>query len=878
MSDTSTVTDWDAVYDDVVEWAAGRGLELYPHQDEAVLEILAGNNVVLATPTGSGKSLVAVAAHKAALADDRVSFYTAPIKALVSEKFFDLCAIFGPDQVGMLTGDASVNADAPVICCTAEVLANLALREGSAADVGLVVMDEFHFYAEPDRGWAWQVPLLELTQAQFVLMSATLGDLTELADDLTRRNGRETAIVDDAERPVPLSFTWALTPLHDTLEELVATKQAPVYVVHFTQKDAVEHATHLLNDKLVSTALSTDTKTALGEQLAGFRFGAGFGKTLSKLLRRGIGVHHAGMLPRYRRVVEQLAQAGLLTVICGTDTLGVGINVPIRTVLFTALAKYDGTRSRVLRTREFLQIAGRAGRAGFDTAGYVVVQAPEHTIENEKAKAKADAKNEKLGSSSKRKSKAQLKKPPEGTVVWTEQTFDKLVAGEPEQLVSRMKVDNSMLINVLSREEDAVPVLRRLLQDNHENRRSQLRLTRRALRLARSLVHSETVTRLDEPDGLGRRYVLDDSVPDDFALNQPLSHFALAAFDLLAPTSDDADPDRFAMDVVSVVEAVLEAPRQILFAQQSAARGEAIAEMKADGLEYDERMALLEEITWPQPLAELLEATYEIYRERHPWLSPDALGPKSVVREMYEQGMTFTDFCSRYSLARGEGLVLRYLTDAYRALRQNVPEAYRTPELDDVQEWLGETIRQTDSSLLDEWEALTDPEGLARRLAAPETAPTSSRPISKQDRAFRIMVRNAMWRRVELVARDDLDALMALERAAADRTEPERTVVMTRSVWDAAIEAYYAQHDTVLTDADAHGPDLLRIEADTGPPAGVDPDDETAPDVRRWRLTQTLSDPAGDHDWVVEAVADLDTSDALGELVLATVSMRCLSD
>lgn len=850
-------TDWDAVYDDIVSFASGRGLELYPHQDEAVLEILAGNNVVLATPTGSGKSMVAIAAHKAALADDRVSFYTAPIKALVSEKFFDLCQVFGADNVGMLTGDASVNADAPVICCTAEVLANIALREGAGADVGLVVMDEFHFYAEPDRGWAWQVPLLELTDTQFVLMSATLGDVRELADDLTRRNGRDTAIVDQAERPVPLAFRWALTPLAETLDEVVSTHQAPAYVVHFTQKEAVDHAATLLT----APWLPKGTVVDLPE---GFRFGAGFGKTLAKLLRRGIGVHHAGMLPRYRRLVEQLAQTGALTVICGTDTLGVGVNVPIRTVLFTGLAKYDGSRSRVLRVREFQQIAGRAGRAGFDTAGYVVVQAPEHTIENEKAKAKAAAKN---AANAKKNSKPHLKKPPEGTVVWTEATFDKLVAGVPEQLVSRMKVDNAMLVNVLSRDEDAFEVMRRLLTDNHEPRKAQLKLARRALRLARSLVTSETVVRLDEVDELGRRYVLADDVPDDFALNQPLSHFAIEALDLLDPELPE-----HTSEIVSVIEATLEAPRQILFAQQSAARGEAIAEMKADGLDYDERMALLDEITWPQPLAELLEATYEIYRERHPWLREDALDPKSIVREIYEQGMSFTDFCSRYQLARSEGLVLRYLTDAYRALRQTVPEHYRTPELEDLLEWLGETIRQTDSSLLDEWEALADPDH-AMRSVTEETTPSSPRPISKQERAFKVMVRNAMWRRVDLVARDDLDGLMRLERDAADRLDPPRSVVMGRSSWDEAIEGYYAQHDTVLTDADARGPELLRVEAAVGVPAGAEEGE-----ARLWRVTQTVADPAGDRDWVIEAVADLDASDEAGELVLATVAFRCLTD
>ena len=841
----------DDVYAAIVDWASGRGVELYPHQDEAILELLGGANVVLATPTGSGKSLVAVGAHAIALAGDRVSFYTAPIKALVSEKFFDLCAVFGAENVGMLTGDAAVNADAPIICCTAEILANIALREGASADVGLVVMDEFHFYGEPERGWAWQVPLLELPQAQFLLMSATLGDTTTLRDDLSRRTGRDTALVDQAERPVPLSFTYSLDPMAERLEEIVTTGQAPVYVVHFTQADAVEHATSLLNASWI--APDAERKEELARRLEPVRFAAGFGKTLSKLLKKGIGVHHAGMLPRYRRLVEQLAQAGLLRVVCGTDTLGVGINLPIRTVLFTGLAKFDGRRQRVLRTREFLQLAGRAGRAGFDTAGYVVVQAPEHVIENEKAKAKAAAKNE---ANPKKNSKAQLKKAPEGAVVWSEATFDKLVDGQPEPLVSRMKVDNAMLLNVVAREEDAFPVMRRLLTENHESRREQLRLARRALRLARSLVRTGILRRLDEPDQHGRRYVLTEALPEDFALNQPLAHFALAALDTLDPESPE-----HTLEVVSVVESVLEAPRNVLLAQQHEARGKAVQEMKADGVEYEERMALLEEITWPRPLADRLEALYEIYRQGHPWLPEDALDPKAVVRELYEQGMTFTDFVRRYQLARAEGLVLRYLTDAYKTFVRTVPDVHRTPELDDLVAWLGETVRQVDSSLLDEWEALSDPAHVRSDVAHHEPPP-NPRPISQQERAFAVMIRNAMWARVEAVARDDLDALMRLERDAADRTDPPAEVLMTRSAWDEALEEYYAEHDRVGITADARSPALLSwttVEGDT------------------WRVTQTLDDPAGNHDWVIEATIDIPATDEAGELVMLATAMRCLT-
>lgn len=444
-----TSADPDTLFDAFAGWAKDRGLDLYPHQEEAVIEIVSGANLIMNTPTGSGKSLVAVAAHFAALADSRTTFYTAPIKALVSEKFFALCEVFGAENVGMLTGDASVNADAPIICCTAEILANLALREGDRADVGQVIMDEFHFYAEPDRGWAWQVPIIELPQAQFILMSATLGDTTRFVDDLTRRTGRPTAVVRSAERPVPLIFSYAMTPLHETLEELLETKQAPVYVVHFTQAAALERAQALMSVNVCTRA----EKDMIASAIGGFRFTSGFGKTLSRLVRHGIGVHHAGMLPKYRRLVETLAQAGLLKVICGTDTLGVGINVPIRTVLFTGLSKYDGVRTRLLKNREFHQIAGRAGRAGYDTIGRVVVQAPEHVIDNEKALAKA-------GDDPKKRRKVVRKKPPEGSIGWGQPTFDRLVEAEPEPLTSSFQVSHSMLLNVIGRPGDAFTAMR----------------------------------------------------------------------------------------------------------------------------------------------------------------------------------------------------------------------------------------------------------------------------------------------------------------------------------------------------------------------------------------------------------------------------------
>jgi superfamily II RNA helicase len=819
----------DALYDAFVGWAEGDGLRLYPAQQEALIELVSDSNVILSTPTGSGKSLVAVGAHFAALAWGRRSFYTAPIKALVSEKFFGLCSTFGPANVGMMTGDASVNPTAPIICATAEILANITLREGTEADVGMVVMDEFHFYADPERGWAWQVPLLGLSGAQFLLMSATLGDVSRIEADPSRRTGRPTAVVRSVDRPVPLSFSYATTPIHETLEGLLSTGQAPIYVVHFTQVAALERAQALMSVNVCSRA----EKDAIAQLIGGFRFTTGFGTTLSRLVRHGIGVHHAGMLPKYRRLVEQLTQAGLLKVICGTDTLGVGINVPIRTVLFTGLSKYDGIRNRHLSAREFHQIAGRAGRAGYDVAGRVVVQAPEHVVENERAVAKA-------GADPKKQRKLVRRRPAEGFVSWGQPTFDRLVAAEPETLTSSFAVSHAMVLNVISRPGDAFAAMRRLLDDNDEDRPAQRRHIRRAIAIYRALLAAGVVERLDVPDEEGRRLRITVDLQRDFALNQALSPFALAAIELL-----DREAPTYPLDVLSVIEATLENPRQVLSAQRHKARGEAVAAMKAEGIEYEERMELLESVTHPQPLAELLEAALDIYRVGHPWVGEYELTPKSVARDLYERAMTFVDYVGFYGLARSEGLVLRYLADAYKALRQTVPEEARTEELADLIEWLGELVRQVDSSLLDEWEALREPAPVdgAVLVVLPEGPP----PVTANARAFRVLVRNALFRRVELAALWRVDDLGGLDGEAG--WDAER--------WAGALGDYFAEHDAIGTGADARGPAMLIIEIE---PA-------------RWQVRQIFDDPAGDHDWGISAEVDLAASDEAGTAVLRVTAV-----
>ncbi|VEG46980.1 superfamily II RNA helicase [Mycolicibacterium flavescens] len=818
--------DPDELFASFAAWAEENGTVLYPAQEEALIELVSGANVILATPTGSGKSLVATGALFAALAGNRRSYYTAPIKALVSEKFFALCEVFGAANVGMLTGDAAVNAEAPIITCTAEVLANIALREGSDADIELVVMDEFHFYGDPDRGWAWQVPLLELPKAPFLLMSATLGDVSFLREDLTRRTGRPTALVANAERPVPLYFSYATTPMHETIGDLLETGQAPIYVVHFTQASALERA-----QALMSVNVSTkEEKAEIREMIGAFQFSTAFGTTLSRLVRHGIGVHHAGMLPKYRRLVEQLAQAGLLKVICGTDTLGVGINVPIRTVVFSALSKYDGVRTRLLNAREFHQIAGRAGRAGYDTAGTVVVQAPDHEVENLKQFAK-------VADDPKKRRKLVRRKMPEGMVPWGESTMKRLIEATPEPLTSNMRVSTAMLLDVVDRPGDPFEAMRRLLTDNHEPRKRQLRHIREAVGIARSLLQAGVVERLDEPGPDGRRYRLTVDLPPNFALYQPLSTFALAAVDVLDP-----DADTFALDVVSVIEATLEDPRQILAAQLNKARGEAVAATKAEGIEYDERIELLDDITYPKPLEEMLEHTFEMYLQSNPWAADARLSPKSVVREMWERAMTFREYVSEYGLTRAEGAVLRYLSDAYKALRSGVPATARTEELTDIVEWLGELVRQVDSSLLDEWEQLTSPD---QPHDTPVAVPAPPRPLTGNQRAFTAMVRNALFRRVQLFARQRWDELGALDGGSG----------WTAQRWEQVGDDYFGEHDDVGTGADARGPALLIIDR--------------APEV--WRVRQIFDDPAGDHDWGFTAEVDLAASDEAGAVVLRVI-------
>lgn len=672
------------------------GTTPYDHQEEAILELFAGNNVILNTPTGSGKSLVALALQFRAICLGRRSYYTVPIKALANEKFLSLCNTFGPENVGMITGDATVNPSAPVICCTAEILANLAMREGAKATVDDVIMDEFHYYSDHERGVAWQIPLLTLPQARFLLMSATIGDTGVFQESITNLTGTPTILVKSEDRPVPLEFDYSTTALEEKIEELVDANRAPIYLVHFSQLACAATAQDLMSRNFCTK----EEKEAIAEILIDADFRSPYGKEMKKLLRHGLGIHHAGLLPKYRTLVEKLAQKGLLKVICGTDTLGVGVNVPIRTVVFTQLFKYGGQSTKTLAVRDFKQIAGRAGRRGFDDIGFVVAQAPEHVIANIKADAKAAAKGG--------KSKAMKQKPPEkGFVNWDENTFRKLIDSPPEKLSSSFVMRHGMLLNLLSRsDQDGCAELRRIIRDSHETPSKKAALRKRAFELFRGLVEGNILRIIPRQHRSGpAKVALNIELQDDFSLNQALATYLIEAI----PRLDATDP-AYPLNVISLAEAIVEDPSQVLRKQVDKAKDKLVAEMKADGIEYDQRMDALEQVEHPKPGKEFIYTTYNEFVLKNPWAKEAGVRPKSIAREMFEDYSSFEDYIKTYGLEKSEAILLRHLTEVYKILAQTVPTNLKTPELEEAEEYLGEIIRSTDSSLLDEWEKLRNPE------------------------------------------------------------------------------------------------------------------------------------------------------------------------
>jgi superfamily II RNA helicase len=818
--------DPDDLLSRFVSFVTASGLSLYPAQEEALLELMSGKHVVLNTPTGSGKSLVAAALHFKGLAEGKTSFYTSPVKALVNEKFFDLCRLFGPERVGMLTGDASINRDAPIVCCTAEILANMGLRD-TATRADYVVMDEFHYYGDRERGMAWQLPLLCLPQTTFLLMSATLGELHVVTDGLTALTGRDVAIVRGRERPVPLEFEYRETPLHETIAELVTLGRAPIYLVNFTQRGAAEEAQNLMSVDVSSKA----DKEALRDALAAAAFDTPYGKEFQRFLRHGIGIHHAGLLPRYRLLVERLAQQGLLKVVSGTDTLGVGVNIPIRSVLFTQLCKFDGEKTAILGVRDFLQIAGRAGRKGFDERGFVVAQAPAHVVENRRLAAKQAAGK-----------KVVMHKPPQkGFVHWDRGTFERLVNGTPEPLVSRFEITHGVLLNCLQSRVTGGGYRRlvSIIGRSHGGPRDKRNERRRSAAYFRTLRRARLVDVVTGEKVRGRFVEVSAELQRDFSLNQTLSLYLLEALAVL----DRASPD-YALDVLTLVEAIVEDPEAVLRKQLDLLKTEKMAELKAAGVEYEERIAQLEALEHPKPNRDFIYATFNDFAERHPWVGQENVRPKSVARAMYEGFTAFNDYVRTLGLERSEGVLLRYLSQVWRTLEQTVPVAARSDEVLDVIAHLRSLLREVDSSLLEEWEALSDP---TRRPAA---RPSRAAPVdpAAERRATVAALRAELHKLVAALARKDYAA------AARLAGPPEGGEPWTEERLAEAMAPFWAAHAALLTTPAARRPDRTRL-------------DELEPG--RFRAQQVLVDGEGDEDWSLDCLVDLTRPRTEGAPLLA---------
>jgi len=825
-----------------LEYTESKRLRLYPAQEEAILELFEDKNVILNTPTGSGKSLVAAAVHFKALAQGRRSIYTCPIKALVNEKWLALCREFGPDNVGLSTGDASVNRDAPILCCTAEILANIALREGSDADVREVIMDEFHYYADRDRGVAWQVPLLTLPQARFLLMSATLGDTTFFEEELTRLNRRTTVAVASKDRPVPLEYAYSELPLATTLESLVAQGKAPVYIVHFTQLEAARSA----QDFTSINVCTREEKNALGSAIEGFKFTSPYGPEIRRWLKHGIGLHHAGLLPKYRVLVEQLAQKGLLKIICGTDTLGVGINVPIRTVLFSRLCKYDGQKTAILSARDFHQIGGRAGRKGFDERGWVVAQAPEHAVENLKLEQKAARDGKKV---------VKRKPPDKNFVNWDQKTFVRLMAAQPERLASRFHVSHGMLLNVLSRKGDGCRAMQRLIRDCHETPKAKRDHTRRAWQLFRSLVDRRIIGFIPRTEE-GAYLRVNVELQDDFSMDQTLSLYLLETLPLVDPQQPD-----YPLVLLTLVESILEDPDIILRKQLDKLKSQKMAEMKLAGIEYEERMEELEKLEYTKPNREFVYSTFNAFADKHPWVGQENIRPKSIAREMFESFRSFPDYIRDYDLQRAEGILLRHLNGVYKVLAQTVPDAAKTDPVREMELYLGTMIRQVDSSLLDEWEKMRDP-GYHRaetKEVRPPGAEEAAADITRDTKSFTAAIRNRIFSFLRGLVIADFDQALTHLSSPQDPDDQPWTAERLRQ----ALEAYHAEHERICLDPNARN---LRHTY-------VLP----AEDKRTWRVQQMLVDPGEHNDWVAEFQVDLTRSREAAEPVLRLVKIGSLT-
>ena len=709
--------------------------------------------------------------------------------------------------------------------------------------------------------------------------------MTAIGETLTRTTRRDLELIADAPRPVPLSYEYVKTALEGTVELALRQGDSPLYIVHFSQDAALQSARALASYGVASK----EQREAIKEAIKGGRFTTAFGKTLKHLISSGVGLHHAGMLPRYRLLVEKLAQQGLLPVICGTDTLGVGINVPIHTVLLTGLTKFDGRKQRRLRSREFHQIAGRAGRSWLRHRGRRNRGGPGVRDREPQGGAQGHGRPQK-------DEEAQEEAPARGLCHLERghlHAFDRQRARNPQAAPAHHPFHGAGGGRARRRRMDARARAHRRLA---ANARGKAKLKARAAEIFATLIDAGVVVReaegadasdtaqtkttpftapaegasvislTEDPADLdGQReadgqtddavpvqahpldgpasYYLTVDLPEDFALDQPLSPFLLAALELLDPECPS-----YTLDLISMVEATLEDPKQILRAQERRARDAAMNAMKAEGVDFEERLDRLQDITYPKPLEELLDVAFAKYCAQVPWANDYELSPKSVLRDMLETGCDFKSYIAQYKIARCEGILLRYLTEAYRSLDRTVPVERRTEELDDIVSWLGLVVRSVDSSLVDEW---------ASAGTAPGAAPLKRADVVVQDRrGMTLMVRNALFQRVRLAAQDKAAELGALDEEWG----------YGEFRWNRVLDAFYRTHDELLVDADARSSAFLTI----------DDGDELTDHV--WHVHQVFHDSEGDHDFGIMADVDLDATQDGDGIVFKSYRVGAIED
>ena len=723
----------------------------------------------------------------------------------------------------MLTGDASINPQAPIICCTAEVLANMALCDEQASHIHCAVLDEFHYYTDLHRGMAWQIPLLRLPHASLLLMSATLGDPFDLKAKFKATTQIPIKVVASATRPVPLDFEYSEKPLHETLQELLSSKKSPIYVVQFTQRTCVMEAQNLTSFDLCSRQHKQDIAQALKD----FPFDTPFGKQMKRFVSHGIGLHHAGLLPKYRLLTEKLAQKGLIQVVIGTDTLGVGVNIPIRTVLLSQLCKFDGVRMGILTGRDFHQISGRAGRKGFDDAGSVVCQAPAHVIENKRAQARFAA-----GKSNKKPVKKQAP-PPSRYAPWDKATFERLVHKQEEPLRSQFAPSYPMLFQLLHNAPESLGVgyaqLLQLIEKSHETPHAKNKHRRSAASLFRALRGANIICKHTEETTGKTKWALSSNLPEGFSLHESLSLYLLATL----PELDPNHPE-YALGVLSLVEATLENPAVILKHQVDQLKQRKLAELKAEGVEYEERMRQLEEIQHPKPMADFIYSTFNAFTHTHPWVCQDNIRPKSIARDMWEHCSSFNEYVNEYGLQRCEGILLRSLCNVYKALTQIVPQQYKTESVLEVEAFIKDFIHHTDKSLITEWEqlnSLTQQEPGKMKLQQAKIPP----PITVNPQALRAQLRSQLYQLVTHLARKQYKQALALLCPNAEHPWTEETLEQT-------LKEYYTQYDHMVCDPRIRLPQYTLIK-----PQG--------PNL--WQVQQVLLDPQGDNQWALEGFVSL---------------------